>query len=196
MIKRILQRVYWRLLRIAGFKRLSWDRQFEAGLWCRGMCSHLTIQRVTELCNGGRLIEFGCGEGNLPMSLPGKSFSDYMGYDISEVAVQRASERARASGLTNCSFEQCDMAKWQGASQASLILAEECLYYLNPSDMEAFLQRCVDSLIPGGTILVIVHSATKHAQTLEICRRVCRVKNEQIADGRAYLALAANRGGL
>jgi trans-aconitate methyltransferase len=161
-------------------------------LWSRGPWSHNEIERVTELlCNRGRLVDFGCGEGKLPTSLPRYTFSDYIGYDISEVAIQRAKERVHESGLTNCNFEQCDMAKWLGVSSASLIVVEECLYYLTPPDVEVFLQHCSDSLIPGGSILVIVYSAAKQPRTLEICRRVCPVKHESIVDGRTWLTLAA-----
>ncbi len=188
--KTIWQRLYWRGLRFLGMERLSWNKQFQAGVWCRYPRNPDTIARITELCRGGKLIEFGCGEGNLPYSLPPGTFSEYLGFDISDVAIQRAIGRARQARMTNCHFEPCNMADWQGSHSASLILIEECLYYLRSPEIEQFLLRCCGSLASNGVILVIVHSATKHARTLNDCRSTCRVVEERMVVGRAYLTLA------
>jgi len=192
MVKRITRRAYWRMLRFLGFSQLAWDDQFEAGMWSDSTRSPHTIRRVAELCAGGRLIEFGCGEGHLPFLLPADCFSQYTGYDISGVAIRRASQRAIAAGRGDIRFERCDMAEWLGSDAASLILAEECLYYLPAADIRRFLQRCVRSLAANGAILVIVHSASKHAKTLDLCRRVCRVANEAIIGSRAFLTLTSH----
>ena len=184
------KRVLWKLARLAGLKRLSWDQQFEAGVWCRGPRSAHTLELVIKLCAGGRLVEFGCGEGDLPHLLPAGAFSEYCGIDISSVAIRIASERAREANLRGCRFDCGDMASWTGLQGLSLVLAEECLYYLSPASAEKFLERCCASLSPNGSILVIVHSATKHARTLSVCRRVCRVREETTLGSRAYLTLA------
>jgi cyclopropane fatty-acyl-phospholipid synthase-like methyltransferase len=193
-----IRHIYWRLLEAFGFGRLSWDRQFEAGVWdyIGGQRNQHTIAKVLELCDGGRLIEFGAGEGTLPLSLPKNSFSNYVGYDISTIAIGRAIDRISAAGITDCQFEQCDMAKWTWtqAPSISLVVVEECLYYLNAKDAEAFLQQCCQSLLPDGSILAIVHCAKKHFATLDICRRVCRVKEELTIDGRIFMILASHAG--
>jgi cyclopropane fatty-acyl-phospholipid synthase-like methyltransferase len=185
----IPRRVYWRALRWLGSERQSWNSQYKSCLWSSGRRSPQMVSLVTELCRGGRLIEFGCGEGELPHLMPEGSFSEYLGMDIADVAVAHARQRAAEAQLQHCRFEQADMAKWRGASGISVILTEECLYYLKPAQIEVFLGRACTSLVPEGKIVVIVHSATKHAVTLEVCRRVCRVVNEQEHGGRAYLIL-------
>lgn len=190
MDQRLFKRVFWRFLRAIGLKQAAWDRQFKAGAWCYGPRSPDTLRRVAELCDGGMLVEFGAGEGTLPLALPRKSFCQYYGYDISGVAIGRAIERAKSAGLAGCSFEQLDMARWPGSSGVSLIVAEECLYYLAARETETFLRRSCASLLPGGKILIIVHSGKKHAKTLRICRRVCRVVDESIIGGRTFLTLA------
>jgi cyclopropane fatty-acyl-phospholipid synthase-like methyltransferase len=187
------KRAYWRFLRGVGLGKVAWDDQYKTGIWdyLRGSRSAPCVQRIIALCNGGKLVEFGAGEwGALPLALPKGSFSSYVGYDISEIAVSRARDNVRAAGLTNCQFEQRDMASWEGTSGVSLVVAEECLYYLDPKDAETFLRRCCESLSPGGSILVIVHSAVKHLRTLDTCRRVCTVKDEATIDGRTFITLA------
>src|SRR2546430_3291140 len=191
MVASIIQRFCWRGLGVVVFYRYSWNKQFDAGLWCRGQRNPHTLSRVADLCSGGKLIEFGCGEGTLPHQLPPGTFSDYCGFDISDVAIRAAREKARNAGLQRCKFERCDMATWEGSDSASLILAEECIYYLTPARIQHFCRVCSASLLPRGAILIIVHSGTKHARSLEACRSVCTVMDENIIDGRVFLTLAA-----
>ena len=193
LISIYILRMYWRTLRIFGFTKSSWDKQFELGVWDRGPRSQNTINRVSGLCAGGKLIEFGCGGGSLPFLVPRNCYSEYIGYDISEVAIENAKRRARQEGLENIHFEQCDMAKWNGTNGVSLIVVEECLYYLSPATVERFLLQCSRSICSGGLILVIVHSSSKHARTLDVCRRVCRVEDETVIGSRTYLTLTPVR---
>ena len=189
MQRSLIQRLWLRTLRLLGLKRLSWNAHFAAGVSCYGERSPNTVRLVHALCGGGRLLEFGCGEGELPFVLPPGTFSSYMGYDISTVAIERARQRAAAAALGNVSFASCDIARWDGADSASLIVAEECLNYLSPAVLEQFLLRCGRCLTSGGAILAIVHSATKHARTLAVCRRVCLVRDEETVGERVYLTL-------
>jgi trans-aconitate methyltransferase len=101
--------------------------------------------------------------------------------------VQRAKER----GIPNTAFRPGNMAAWEGDTGVSLIVAEECLYYLGRADAEAFLRRCCASLAVGGSILVIVHDAQKHAATLDVCRSTCTVAGDVQIGERVYLTLHA-----
>ena len=185
----IFKRLYWRSLRALGLKKNAWDSQFRAGVWCQHERSPHTAEKVRKLCGGGRLIEFGCGEGNLLDVLPPGSYTEYIGYDISAVAVQKAALRVRQMGLLNCRFEQCDMACWHGVSETSLVLAEECLYYLSSREIETFLRTALACLSQGGHILVVVHSAEKHARTLQVCREADAVVDEIRVGSRTFLTL-------
>jgi cyclopropane fatty-acyl-phospholipid synthase-like methyltransferase len=190
MAKSFVKRVYWRLLRFVGLKRKAWDSQFKEGVWCRGPRSPRTVALVAELCRGGKLLEFGCGEGDLPHLLPEGTYSDYLGVDVSAVAIRTAAEKCAQCGKLNCQFQVGDMGRWSGlVSPVSLILLEECLYYLSLYQTEQFLSRCCSSLTRDGAILVIVHSATKHTKTLDVCRRVCHVLDEKAIGTRLFLTL-------
>jgi len=184
-----IRRAWWRLLRLIGMNKLSWDKQFKAGVWWHLPRSADMLSLVAGLCRGGRIIEFGCGEGSLPFLLPSGSYASYLGYDISGLAIRRAQRHASAAGAANVRFAQCDMAQWDGNQSAFLVVLEECLYYLSPDDCAAFLARCSRCLEADGSMLVIVHSATKHQKTLSVCRRVCQVRDEIQLGGRTYLTL-------
>lgn len=184
------KRTIWHLLNLLGAKQAVWDDQFRSGLWQKKRrCNPNTVERVTSLCKGGILVEFGCGIGSLPCSLPKQAFSRYIGYDISNVAINKAKERVRKEGLNGCEFFQCDMADWQGTSCTSLIVLEESLYYLSKKKQESFLKICCNSLAPEGKILVIVYSTRKQYRTLDTCRRICKVISEEQIGARTYLTL-------
>jgi 2-polyprenyl-3-methyl-5-hydroxy-6-metoxy-1,4-benzoquinol methylase len=185
----IVSRIYWRALRLLGFGKEAWDDQFKKGLWSRGRHSDYFLQKVVSLSRGGVVVEFGCAEGALVEELPIDSYSKYHGYDISEVAIGIASKKASENGLANCNFEQCDMSQWAGYSGASLILLEECLYYLTAAQIQVFLGTCRRSLLPEGVILVVVHSAEKHANTLRECRLAGSVIEEVVINGRVFITL-------
>jgi trans-aconitate methyltransferase len=185
----LAHRTYARLLRMAGLQARGWDEQFRVAPGYYGQRSPETVRHVERLCAGGALLEFGCGEGDLPHALLPGTYSSYIGQDISRIAVERAQQRADRAGLTCTRFEHGDMAQWPGASGISLIVAEECLYYLPARTMRRFLGRCMDALSDGGSLLVIVHSAEKHASTLEACREVCHVATDLRSGGRVFLTL-------
>jgi 2-polyprenyl-3-methyl-5-hydroxy-6-metoxy-1,4-benzoquinol methylase len=178
------RRGVWRALQALGFKRYSWDLQFKAGVWSTDHYSPHLLHQVALLSRGGNILEFGCGEGDLPKLLPPDSYANYLGIDISEVAITRAQAKN-----PRCIFWACDMNRWKGSFPATLILLQECLYYIKHTQAEAFLKRCRTILEPGGSILVVDHDRTKHAKTLDICRRVCRVKSENVIKGRTFLIL-------
>jgi cyclopropane fatty-acyl-phospholipid synthase-like methyltransferase len=191
MSQNIVHRMYLRSLRTLGLNQRSWDSQFLARDNGYGPRSPNTLSRVQSLGRGGRLIEFGCGEGDLPFALAQGTYSSYMGYDISAVAIARARKKLLASGASNIEFMQGDMSHWDGHDRASLIVAEECLYYLSATDVEQFLLRCMRCMTLGGSMLVIDHSATKHAKTLNVCRRMCVVQRDETIAGRVFLTLSA-----
>ncbi len=178
-MKEIPRRIVWRVMRLVGLGRYSWNLQYKAGKWCDRKRSPHTVALIQEFCKGGRLVEFGCGDGMLPHLLQPGTFSDYLGLDISDKAVEIARNWAREARLCHCTFEQANMASWPGSEGIALIVAEECLNYLQSEDLERFLRRCCASLAENGKILVIVHSADKHAATLAVCRRVCRLVDER-----------------
>jgi 2-polyprenyl-3-methyl-5-hydroxy-6-metoxy-1,4-benzoquinol methylase len=185
-----VDRVIWRLLRLLGFKQKAWDQQFKKGLWSRGPHSEFFLNKVASLCRGGVLVEFGCAEGILANELPAGVFSMYYGFDVSEVAVKVATDQVSEHRASYCVFEQCEMSLWKGSSGVSLILLEECLCYLNIPDTKKFLELCKRSLIPGGSILVVDHSAEKHSASFRVCRAACHVIDEVVFGGRTYLTLS------
>jgi 2-polyprenyl-3-methyl-5-hydroxy-6-metoxy-1,4-benzoquinol methylase len=190
-LARFTRRIKWRVQRIVGLKSQAWDEQFHRGIWGgRARTPPEVLERAIRLCNGGRIVEFGCAYGQLSRDLPVGAYSSYTGIDISGFAIGEAKKRAQESCVGNCHFLQCDMATWSGDFDVSLILLEECLNYLKGETLRRFLTRCCHSLSKDGFILVIVHSAYKHRRTLDACRTICQVVKEELVETRTFLTLA------
>ncbi len=190
----LIRRAIWRFQRLVGFKKRAWDEQFREGIWGTDLSSPKVLDKVVELCNGGRLVEFGCAFGQLPRNLPAGTFSSYLGMDISAYAIEEAERRLEKAGTENCRFMQADMASWDGDSEVSLIVMEECINYITGNALDAFLERCCDSLAPEGAILVVLHSAKKHWKPIEACREKCHTIQEETQDGRFFGTFTIRNG--
>jgi trans-aconitate methyltransferase len=166
-------------------RRWAWNSQFRRGAPFAVSRSPLTIKLVERLARAGVIVELACGDGILSRSIRSSAYSAYRGYDISDVAI----ERARQLANSKCTFAVCDMCDWRGDQEVSLIVIEEALYYIIHAQQRALLRLCKASLNPEGRILVIVHSEKRHAATLKTCRETLTI-DEQIRDGeRVHLVL-------
>jgi formamidopyrimidine-DNA glycosylase len=81
------------------------------------------------------------------------------------------------------------MSAWTGAADVSLILAEECLYYLSAEAQAKWLEACRTSLSDSGHVAVVVHDARAHARTIQTCRQCMSAIDEQMVMSRVYLIL-------
>lgn len=184
----------WRVARALGNAgaRWSWNDQFRKGYWVTLRSrSRIVVSLVEQLAGGGDVVEFGCGEGRLIGAVNPDVYRSYVGLDLSPVAIDAATRRARKAGLEKCRFEVCRFEHWPGGADASLIIMEESLYYLKPRRQRRLLRRCLDRLDSGGRMVVTVHCATRHQSTLESCRQAAVVEREIHESDRVILTLRA-----
>jgi cyclopropane fatty-acyl-phospholipid synthase-like methyltransferase len=181
-----LKRIRWLLLRLLFGARQSWDSQYEEGAWDHATVSPNTLKLVKSLSGGGSILEFGCGDGKFASALPRSSYSSYLGYDISLAAIAKARARADANGLIDCRFETMPIEKWNGDRNVSLIVVEECLYYLTEENARRFLKLCLKSIKADGHILIIMHSHIKHRNKVELVREFAPELDEMTSGDRIY----------
>jgi SAM-dependent methyltransferase len=112
---------------------------------------HMVI--VGYLANAGptrpKVLDIGCGHGRLLQLLAGIDFSDYLGVDWSEQAIQRARSRA----IPNTRFEVADMDHWGTTERFDAIILDECLYYSANDPRETF-ERVLGWLAEDGIVIV------------------------------------------
>ncbi len=98
----------------------------------------------------GRVLDFGCGIGNLTKFLVG-AFQSVHGYDPSSASVKLAKERAPAAEFT---FDEDSLA----ASSYGAVVIANVLHHVPPVDREALLARVATKLAPGGKLVVFEHN--------------------------------------
>jgi ubiquinone/menaquinone biosynthesis C-methylase UbiE len=124
---------------------------------------------IVERCRPSRILEFGCGPGWYTQRLA-RNFTEaeVMGIDISDVAVEQATRRARRLGLCNASFRAMDAEQLDFDDQAfDLVVGLGILHHLD-------LRKAVDEvervLCPGGAAIFVEPLA--HNFALKLFRRL------------------------
>jgi len=109
-------------------------------------------------CPGMRVVDLGCGTGELTRLLHQRlQASETLGLDSSE-AMLRGSAAFAGDGLR---FERGDVAEFHAAGRYDLVFSNAVLHWL-PSH-EALLERLGSALAPGGQLAVQVPANFDHA---------------------------------
>jgi SAM-dependent methyltransferase len=100
------------------------------------------------------VADIGCGSGHainvLARAYPASGFT---GFDFSEEAITAAGAEARAWGLTNATFELCDVATLDRPDAFDVITAFDAIHdQAHPTRVLAAIAR---ALRPGGTFLMV-----------------------------------------
>ena len=122
------------------------------------------------ITKGHKVLDLGCGDGTTAIP-EAKLGADVTGVDISGYLVEAAKKRAKAEGLTNCTFREGDAADLQGLDDKSFDLVVSifgAMFSPRPFDVAKELVRVTR---PGGRIVMgnwIPGDPTYVAQLLKI----------------------------
>ena len=83
----------------ARVKKNLWNREFSQGRWdyIDSTPEDCVYYYIEKYCRGGSILDLGCGSGNTGNELSCDRYGIYTGIDISDVAIQKAITRSRAS---------------------------------------------------------------------------------------------------
>lgn len=149
-----------------GFSRTSsrqtWDAQYARGAWdCLGELTeqaHTAVLAgyITSLKPSGAILDVGCGEGHLLRLLRRPPEARYVGLDISDVAITRASA---AHGNPCTTFVTADASTWHPDDRFDVIVWNESLYYF--AEQTRLLRRFATCLAPNGLFITSLFRGTK-----------------------------------
>lgn len=137
----------------------GWDESYRAGNWDRlhalDEFAHNAV--VAGYCNairqpsGIKILDVGCGEGLLLNFLNISQVENYLGIDISDVAIARAAPRSSR----NIQFAAMNIEDAALDGDYSIIVVNECAYYFR--NLVATMRKMRERLRDDGYIIVSMY---------------------------------------
>lgn len=138
-------------------KRSLWNAEFAGGRWenlarTTGDCVYPHIEQYAK---DGSVLDLGCGSGNTGAELSANTYHDYTGVDISDVAIDKARNRAEEDGRTEKNrYITWDIFSYEPTQQFDVILFRDSIYYVPGPKHKGMLDRYSKFLKPGGVFIV------------------------------------------
>ena len=143
--------------KIARDPKARWEHQYKKGKWeylhdpLEGPRFEAVIAALQRYADKGSILEIGCGEGILQSRMQPGSYSRYVGVDLSEVAIQKATHLNNE--ITH--YQAADMETFTTDEKFDVVLFNESVYYAKkPLQL---MQRYAQYLKPGGHIILSIY---------------------------------------
>jgi SAM-dependent methyltransferase len=107
---------------------------------------------------GRRVMDFGCGVGDLGFLLLQAGAAELEGVDIAAPAIDEAKRRACVIGLTKAQFFCCNLMteRWDGLP-VDILVSHSAIHYI-PLPLVQVLARLKDIVVPGGHIYLTMEA--------------------------------------
>jgi len=131
-------------------KQRLWNKEFARGDWdhIENTASDCVYRYVEKYCCHGAILDMGCGSGNTANELDINSYTEYLGVDISDVAIRKAAERSvRNNRGDKNHWLRSDITSFCPSKRYHVILFRESIYYLSMkqiADTFAKLKGCLE----------------------------------------------------
>jgi SAM-dependent methyltransferase len=167
-------------------KRKSiWDEEFSSGKWdyLDNTCDDPIYTFLERYCNGGVILDLGCGSGNTGNEMDASKYSGYTGVDISESAVRKAVARSQSNGRGEKNeYIFGDICEFTPGRRYDIILFRESIFYIPKSRIRSVLDRYRDYLKGTGVFIVRMCDRKKYASIVRLIDRHYHVVDSSRAD--------------
>jgi SAM-dependent methyltransferase len=107
-----------------------------------------------QLAAGATVADIGCGTGHaIAVMAAAYPNSTFVGYDMSEPALDRANAEIGAAGVSNARFELCDVATLSVTEPLDAVVSFDTIH--DQARPDAVLKAIHDSLRPGGVYVMV-----------------------------------------
>jgi 2-polyprenyl-3-methyl-5-hydroxy-6-metoxy-1,4-benzoquinol methylase len=149
-----------------------WDDEYGSGRWSylKGLGELGRYSIIVGYCGffkpGGTVLDVGCGEGILQQKLALSGYRRYLGIDLSETALAKATPRVDA----RTEFRLGNIEAFTPEGKFDIIVFNEMLYYC--ADPAAAIRRLAGCLEPGGVMIASIYTARVRRNALQIWRMI------------------------
>jgi 2-polyprenyl-3-methyl-5-hydroxy-6-metoxy-1,4-benzoquinol methylase len=132
------------------FDRLYHDQAYHPVGWKLRLSRELeSLRRVAGGRSLGRVLSLGCGDGQFELMLAPHA-EHVTALDISQQAIQIATDNAAAAGVTNVDYRCMALSELSWDDQFDTVLCLAFLHHVPEEDLADLLKRSFDHLTPGG----------------------------------------------
>jgi len=142
-------------------KKRLWDRDFSGDKWnfidnTVGDCVYPYLEKYAR---NGDVLDLGCGPGNTANELNSDAYRNYVGVDISEVALAKAVKRTEENGRsTKNSFVRSDFLAYAPGRDFDIILFRESMYHIPYGQVMPILNKFSQNLKSDGVFIVRLYA--------------------------------------
>lgn len=147
-----------------GYKKRVWDKEYTQNKWhfadnTIGDCVYAHLERHAA---NGSILDLGCGSGNTATEMAASVYQTYVGVDISEAALSKATMRSKESGRQDKNRFVCsDFLAYVPTQQFDVILFRESMYHVPMHKVKAVLDYYAKYLKPSGVLIVRLFAASR-----------------------------------
>jgi SAM-dependent methyltransferase len=183
----IIQRVYrygHGLLKRYGpssLKKVFWDQEFANGHWnfIDNTLGDPVYPHLEKYVGHGSILDLGCGPGNTATELS-SPYRNYVGLDISEVALEKARKKTAEVGRSERNRFACgDFMSFDPGQKFEVILFRESMYHVPLGKVKAVLDRYTQFLTEDGVFIVRLYLAGSHGEKRYRPKQVMRVIEDE-----------------
>jgi len=138
-------------------KRILWDNEFSSTKWdfidnTVGDCVYPNLEKYVR---NGSILDLGCGPGNTANELATTAYRSYIGVDISEAALAKATKRTEENIRSDKNrFVQSDFLSYMPTEKFDVILFREAMYHVPLSQIAPILDKYSKHLKGSGVFIV------------------------------------------
>ncbi len=143
-------------------KMVLWDQEFSGSHWdfidnTLGDCVYPHLEKHLR---GGSILDLGCGPGNTANELAATAYRTYVGVDISEAALSKATRRTEQNGRADKNRFVCaDFVSYVPTEQFDVILFRESMYHVPTGKVKATFDHFSKYLKDGGGFIVRMNTS-------------------------------------
>jgi SAM-dependent methyltransferase len=152
-------------------KQRIWNQEFASGRWdsIEKTPGDIVYSYVEKYSRGGSILDLGCGSGNTGCELDVNSYREYVGIDISDVALEKARQRSEScqrSGKNR--YAQADIAAYVPDMKHDVILFRESIYYIPRRQIRGTLEKYAGFLKKDGVLIIRWHDESVASELIEL----------------------------